>query len=466
MSKLFVALPSEFYYWNGLDPIPYPFRIYFLCDNWKHDEDLENLPQHVHFSNHPGYKLSRPHQFFEQYGDYVLRMLRMIKAGYTNSSYEIPPLNTSKILWNSNPEITGSHLTSETIGPLVDLAIQYLEELSPPKWTKLGLTRSQSAEIKSFLVAQEGDNAEGNLHRYISSAQFVCWRCPVHASQYLDSECLDQLKEFIHGRGGNIDMQQAAIRIDLRSTSEADQFLTLLTGVNHRFNISVNLDWEATQAYVKDFCLQFSKRKTVSLEIDGVTPLDNNPQAKEQYMFNPFAGCTKATELSPGLQFVKFVNYPLPQVYSVYFGQFSLQSKLSPARLAHSWADLQDDLKLFRDMVCSAQVASDCITAARVLQAVLWRHWHTDVTVVTTYGNSWSAVFDLKERMFVEVYSLHTACPKGVLYSGYLQRLTVDLGDLAFDQDFFRMVQINTALQELNVSYYGHSALYYAENII
>ncbi|KAG0322532.1 hypothetical protein BG000_002891 [Podila horticola] len=92
----------------------------------------EDMPQHVHLSDHPGYRLRQPEEFFQLFGDYVLRMLRMIKHGYSDSVYEIPPLDTFKILWNFNSDTVGNNLSKDTLESLIDRAIAYLQELSSP----------------------------------------------------------------------------------------------------------------------------------------------------------------------------------------------------------------------------------------------------------------------------------------------------------------------------------------------
>jgi len=65
-----------------------------MCDNQKEDGALEVLPQHVRLSNHPGYRIKRPYEFVQKYGDYILSLLQMIKHGYTDRFYDIPPLDT------------------------------------------------------------------------------------------------------------------------------------------------------------------------------------------------------------------------------------------------------------------------------------------------------------------------------------------------------------------------------------
>ncbi|KAG0324767.1 hypothetical protein BG000_002048 [Podila horticola] len=73
-------------------------------------------------------------------------------------------------------------------------------------------------------------------------------------------------------------MQQATINFELGSTTEAEQFLALLTGSNHIFNISIKLNWKTTRAFLEEFCREIADTGTVALEIDGVTP-DMFPKA-------------------------------------------------------------------------------------------------------------------------------------------------------------------------------------------
>ncbi|KAF9329472.1 hypothetical protein BG006_007458 [Podila minutissima] len=162
-SSLFIVLPSGLRGWDDSDSKTHHFRLYFLCDIRKTESAPKDSPQHVHLSNHPGYTLDQPLEFLQTYGDYVLRMLRMIKHGYSDDTYEIPPLKTLKIFWNCDPYVFSKYLTQRTIQSLVDKALLYLIQLAPPKSImEPGLTRHQSAAIRAYL--QEG-GAVADLHR-------------------------------------------------------------------------------------------------------------------------------------------------------------------------------------------------------------------------------------------------------------------------------------------------------------
>ncbi|KAG0009465.1 hypothetical protein BGZ82_004006, partial [Podila clonocystis] len=325
-----------------------------------------------------------------------------------------------------------------------------------------GLTRSQSAAIKAYLVVQNGGNAEGDLHRYIDYQQHVSWRCQAHKHQYFRRKSLGYLQEFVSVKGGQVNMQQARLGIVLQSSAEAGKFRGLLTGSKHAFNIAVNLNWKISRSYVKGLCQDIAKTKAVVLDIDGITT-HIHPQGYVHYTLNLIAG---RDDPDPGLQLITLLNYPKSREQCIYIGNFSLQSILSPARSAHSWVELRTDLEKFGNIVAKAEEPSECVTAARELRLVREKHGLTDTTSVTIHNEKWGAVFDLKEEAVVEAYSMDAACPKGVFSSGSLLKLTVDLCVLEFDKNFFKMINTNTNLEELNVSYNGHNVFYYIEHVV
>lgn len=463
VSSLFIALPSDLNLWDSSDPSTHRFQVHFLCDNWKHNGAAGDLPQHVHLSNHPGYSLKYPEEFFQEFGDYVLRVLQMIKSGYTNHLYEIPPLDTTKILWSCDPNVIGSHITKDTIAPLVDTAIAYLQELSPTKWRQnLGLTCTQSAMIKQiFLDLRDDDNAEGNLHRLIDSKQDVYWKCQAHAHQYLDIKSLEVLSEFVCGHGGYVDLRLARLGVELGSLVQANQFRALLFGGKHTFDIMIKLNWPATRSYVRELCMDIAKTNTPYLELDGIT-LDIHPLGNQQYRRNLFATDIIA---NTKLWVITLLNYPRPLEHCGHFGKYFLHFANSLARSPDNWIPAELSLNELVDLLPVLQDASAINTVAKDLQSALKKN-DSGVKTLAVFEESWNAIIDLDIGAFVEVHSRNMVCPKGVLTSGSLRTLGVHLGVFKFDQEFFEMARTNTELQELNVSYDGLNVLDYTEHIV
>ncbi|KAF8927942.1 hypothetical protein BGZ52_003916, partial [Haplosporangium bisporale] len=461
-SKFFIVLPADSGSWENSDLSSCQFRLYFLCDNSKDGVSLTGVPQHVHLSNHPGYNLKRPREFFHMYGDYVLRVLLMVKHGYSDNMYDIPALDTYKILWKQDTH-PGGNLIKYTIKNLIDGTIAYIQEISPPKWImEPGLTRSQSAAIKTYLDIQNGGNAEGDLHQYIDYKQHVSWGCKVHKQQYSCCKSLTFLQDFVFGQGGCVNMQQARLDIALQSSIEASYFRFLLTGSKHSFNIAISLNWKMSRDYIKELCQEIARTKAVVLDIDGITT-HIHPQGYMHYTRNFFMDQTGSDS---GLQLITLLKYPQPQEQCIYIGKFSLQSKLSPTRSAHSWVELRTDLEKFGRMVSNSEEPSKCITAAMELQSVQRKHGLSDTTSVTLHSEKWAIVFDLKEGVVIEAYSMDAGCPRAFCSSGTLCKLTVDLAELEFDKDFFQMIKTNTKLEELNVSHTGHDVIYFFEHIV
>ncbi|KAF9332224.1 hypothetical protein BG006_004912 [Podila minutissima] len=335
-----------------------------------------------------------------------------------------------KILWSCEPAVIGSHITTDTIADLIDKAISYLEEHSPPeRIMEPGLTRNQSAGIKDFLDVQPGEDTEGSLHRHIDSEQRVTWRCKVHQLQYFDPKPLTALKTFVQDHKGDIDMQQTTVRAVLRSSEVADQFRTLLKSTQQIFNLNLKLDLKASRVFLRDFCLDVARSKAVALDIDGVT-LETHPQGYVQYAHNLFAD--KVAPESQ-LQLITLVNYPRSQ---------------------------------FGKMVSLAAKASDCHRAAKTLQLTLNKHGYSANTLVTIHESGWSMVFIPEKGGVVEVYSHGAECPKGAFSCESLRELTVHMNNLELDKGFFQLVQTAASLQELNVSYCGHNVMYYIDSIV
>ncbi|KAF9385761.1 hypothetical protein CPB97_004497, partial [Podila verticillata] len=461
-SKLFIVLPSDLNALDGHDPSTHRFRLYFLCDNSMDAVAQKGAPQHVHLSNHPGYNLKRPQEFFRIYGDYVLRMLQLVRFGYSDNTYYTPLLATKNILWKDKSP-TGTTLSKQNITLLVDRAIAYIEHSSPPKWiVEPGMTRNQSAAIRDFLEVQPGDDAEGNLNRHIDSNQCVSWLCQMHKEQYFDWKLLKNLKKYLRGKQGHLDMQQAKLRVELKSHVEAEKFQRCIADSRHPFNLSITLNWSATRSHIENICKNVAQLKTVTLELDGITE-NVYPQGYVHYTRNIFADKVLA---ETGLQLVTISNYPVPGEQRIHLGQFSFKSKFPLSGSSRSWVELRTDLEKFGKLVSGAQAMSECKAAAKELQWVKKKHELSSSTLVTVHGEKWAAVFDLEEGTVIEAYSYDAACPKAIRSSGSLRKLTVDLRELEFDEEFFQIVNANTGLQHLNVSYESKTVFFYIEHMI
>lgn len=458
-SSLFIVLPTDLDSWDDTDTSTHHFRLYFLCEVWLRDNNVKGVSQHIHLSNHQGYDLIRPQEFLHTYGEHVLRVLDLIQRGYSDRNHGIPPLDTLGILWGCDSDIMDK-VSKDTIGPLVDKTIAYLQELSPSKWLpEVSLTRAQSAKIKEYLIVQDGDNAGGNLHRYIRSSQYVSWRCRTHAQQYLDPGSLESLEVFAHSHGGYIDVQRAKLKVELTSSTASDQFRAVLKDSKLRFDICVKLGWNATRSDVEELCSNIARTKAALLEIDGIT-LDTHPQNQVLHMSDLFGKSIR----QPKLRLILLLNYPRPNEQYIYTGNCSFQSTLAD-QTPYSWVDLRSDLVKFSTTVSDAHELPEWAGASRVIRSVLNKHGFEEVTRINVHHKYWEGTFDLEEGAFVEVYLHNMDCPAALLTSGSLRKMTVHL-DRNLDRVFFSLVQRSEKLQELNISAHGCDLFHLAARVI
>ncbi|KFH74095.1 hypothetical protein MVEG_01308 [Podila verticillata NRRL 6337] len=430
-----------------------------LCDC----RDEEGTLQQVHLSNHPGYRIRRPQDFFQTYGDYVLRVLHMVDRGYSDDYYTIPPLNTFDILSGCETAVTKGWLSKDTIESLVAKAITYLQDLSPPKWIKEpSLTRKQSAAVKTYLDVPDDMNTGGDLYQYINSGQNVHWICKEHAQQCFNEEALESLSDFVQSHNGHVNMHQATLQVDLGSTSEAEQFLVLLKGCFHTLNLSIKLNWKPSRPLLEKLCKDIATSGTVVLELDGITP-DVLPQGRVHYMNNLF-GDTIIPRTD--LEAVALLNYPRPQEQYLFVKDLALHLTSSPARSATNWIELKTIIETFSDLVYHGELASDDNAALIELMSAIEKNQLPAPTMITMGTSEWSKVLDLNEFTFTEAFSTDMDGQESVLFSGSLQKLTVHFKDLELEGELSYVVEANPLLQELNVSYFGHDVLYYTECIV
>ncbi|KFH74064.1 hypothetical protein MVEG_01277 [Podila verticillata NRRL 6337] len=270
VSTLFVVLPSDLDSWDDNDSSTHHFRIYFFCNVWVY-YTVDKKTSHPHFSNHPGFRLNRAKEFLQTYGNHALRVLQMIKR-YEDHN-KSPSLYTFQTLRGCDPNITVGQLSRNSIVFLIDKAISYLLDLSLPKQLNVRIGSHKIAAIKSYLVVQKDVGAEGELYRSIKNNELVNWFCKEHRPQKWNSESLDELKDHVRVHGGHIDVQQATLRVELGSETEAIQFLSLLKRTGYRFDISIKLKWNASRSIMETIYREITQTPSLVLEIDSSLPV-------------------------------------------------------------------------------------------------------------------------------------------------------------------------------------------------
>ncbi|KAG0021193.1 hypothetical protein BGZ81_009042 [Podila clonocystis] len=460
----FVVLPADLGSWDDSDPVTHNFRLYFLCDINKGESTVPDLPDHKHIANHPGYILVRPQEFFQTYGSYTLTMLKMVKNGFSERSHEIPSLDTLNILWCVDVDDSGNRLTKNTIRPLVDKAIDYLDGLSLPlRGSEKWLTERESVAIRDFLVVPDGGNVLGGLYRYTTKYDTWTWVCKQHAHEWIAPGTLEALVDFVHGCGGQVDLQEATISIELQSRQQADQFCTLLNGTEQRFHVSITLRWRDVSRHGLDTILQeIATAKVQHLDLDGV-PHGIHPHGVIDSKTDLFASLIQRNK---ELRSVTLLNYPRPQEQFTYIDVWgksvlSLHSKLQqPVKTKHWWMDLRNNVNNLLAAILSHK-RSSVLQRSQNLQNLLARDGYELVSSVSLYEAGWQGVFDLGEcilqQLHLDLLALDES-PKvwetTVVFQAleFLRTLTLDVTDFITDHEVARIVQKCPQLRELNIT--------------
>ncbi|KFH63400.1 hypothetical protein MVEG_10810 [Podila verticillata NRRL 6337] len=480
----FLALPADLRSWDDSDPTTQDFRIYFLCNVQLRESVQSSLPQHTHLSNHPGYNLIRPQEFFQIYGSCSLLFLKMVKLGFSAKKSVCPPLDTLDILWSFDPEVACNHITKDTIGPLIEKSISYLETLSLPPFRSEKWRESLKMDaIKNFLVVPEGSNPLGGLDRYTAPGGSLFWTCSQHGRQWIPSETWEALMDFVNGCGGHIDMQLATLSIELHSTQQADQFCILLDNTKQIIDVTIKFGWPASHKDLDNVVRKIAGTKVQHLVLDGVTH-SMHPQGNIEYEKDPFSEHTNSSSGNGVLLSVTVLNYPRPQEQSTYF---SSSHSYFPCRL--HWRQQQraeNGLWLTNLRTKNVEdVATAIVRNQREGLPKVLQHQHdllikagceTFFTLSMKQSN-WHGEFDMNQGTLraLQVYELSaldsdyssgrvmTVAP-GALQ--FLRTLTFDTSDPNIDRVIARTVQASPQLQELNISLQESRALERAEKIL
>lgn len=228
--RLFIVLPSDFGSWQDSDTTTHTFRLFFLCDpQASRDPQNEIIPRHMHFSNHPGYKVHQPQEFLRKYGEYILMLLETIKHGKIHKHDFLRQLDPGKT--STGRPYESCDLTSGRLGPLIDKTIAYILSLSPPRWSSKdpNLHPSETRDIKQYLDAEERNDVVGDLNRYCIGDR-TRWVCLGHLSCYVQIDDLQKLAQFVRNQKGSINIQSGISKsVSLRNIRRGSFSTTSMT---------------------------------------------------------------------------------------------------------------------------------------------------------------------------------------------------------------------------------------------
>lgn len=197
----------------------------------------------------------------------------------------------------------------------------------------------------------------------------------------------------------------AALKIELRSKQQADQFVSLLTSTIRRFDISVKLDWQATTTDLKHIFCRITRIEQVTLEIDGVTSLIHS-QDRVEHGTDFFGNFIPSNDQRiHKLHTVVLLNYPRPQERYIYTKSlkntkltYGLRCGLNSFLIGYRWQQLR---QVFDEIVVSDNIEwVEVSDLSRKLETALLRNGISDVTSLSLYDSSWQGLLDLRLKAF------------------------------------------------------------------
>ncbi|KAF9079529.1 hypothetical protein BGX23_003817, partial [Mortierella sp. AD031] len=272
--RRFVILPDSFRRCDPRKVVGERFRLYFLCecgelcsaDGDEKQASVGPIPieNQVHLANHDGYELTRPTEFFDRYGPYILGLLRILVHCLTVTATFIPEASLGV-----NPTqraLQGIESIADKTADAVAKSINFLEKrleasnsadlIKDTRSIQPGsgiadeisdLKALEGADLRrldSFLRNKDEDKILGNLYRITTYQGHVKWVCLDH---YQDSYRMFVMKTFIHTvekNGGHFYPQLGRAVITLKSNMVAKEFFQCLADQGTAVEeLDVTLDW-------------------------------------------------------------------------------------------------------------------------------------------------------------------------------------------------------------------------------
>ncbi|KAH7059940.1 hypothetical protein BKA57DRAFT_20269 [Linnemannia elongata] len=310
--RLFVVLPDSFSDWDPRNFVMERFRLYFLCEcggdcgsGTGQGASLEQpgidatmstrsitVKNSIHLAKHEGYELSRPTEFFDQYGPYVLGILRILQHCLTIAAMAAP---VAALADSSFKDVMdGVKSISESTIEAVDMSINILE-------TKLGdadsfatiasdghdntifenLAALEGADLRrldTFLRNNDKDKILGNLYRITTEQGHVKWVCFEHYKEKYRATALASFVQSVETGGGTYDPHLGQVTISLKSgTTSKDFFRRLVSQAPAVQTLDVTLDWAFGSADLVTLVDMVSKSNVKVVKLDLKDDYTSNP---------------------------------------------------------------------------------------------------------------------------------------------------------------------------------------------
>ncbi|KAG0311923.1 hypothetical protein BGZ97_011553 [Linnemannia gamsii] len=316
--RLFVIMPEQSKRIDLTSLIGKKYRLHFLCECSDHRKSVpdnvdvgrldrdDHFKNRVHLTEHPGYELSRPTEFFEQYGAFVLGTLKILKHCLQVASAIAPVAGlayggvTAAVRGLSS--FADSHLDKidESIDFLKDTLEKHQVNLrlgqdwdadsqrsdTSSQWSDTDSQYSQQSDhlqritalegadlrrLHTFLRCNDKDTVLGNLYRVTTDTGHVKWVCLKHYRDQYRTHKLTSFVQSVEATGGRYDWHFRIVTITLKTPIAAKEFLKRLVNDGstiHELHITYSWDFLSSDlSYLVDKISQ-SHVKVLHLDLD------------------------------------------------------------------------------------------------------------------------------------------------------------------------------------------------------
>ncbi|KAG0214200.1 hypothetical protein BGX31_001123, partial [Mortierella sp. GBA43] len=315
--RLFVVLPQDHSRWDYLNPFANRFRLYFLCECGEHTRSANSkMPHHIHLAKHEGYEIARPSEFFEQYGSYVLTILRMLKFGISVAGVVVPAI-PDLFLSDAIDQVTKDlDALKGSIGSGIDQAINYIEkgsydfETTDPMGNNEELEGVDLRKLDTFLKNKDENKVLGNLYRTVTGEGHVKWVCIDHYRENYQAKTIKLFRLLVISMEGLFDENVGRVEVDLHSRAQAEQFYSALEKAKSVYELKIDFNWELTYNDLKDLQSAIYKTNVGVLEIPHLRSTDSVGDLLNRLrQFNPIFDMMRHSSIRSMVLLVRNSNF-------------------------------------------------------------------------------------------------------------------------------------------------------------
>ncbi|KAG0265883.1 hypothetical protein BGZ95_003188 [Linnemannia exigua] len=298
--RRFVILPESYKTFDPRRVVKERFRLFFLCECGEQcsaDADQEKDASHpipaknqVHLANHAGYELTRPTEFYNRYGPYVLGMLRILKHCLVITSVVAPAVslahdqvsnvmqgvesiakNTVEAAINSSITFLEKELgNSDAADDVRDFrSLQPGDDLADMMSDLRALEGADLRRLDTFLRNADEDKILGNLYRIVTTMGHVKWVCLEHYNASYRAFAMKAFIQTVETAGGTYYPQLAKVVITLTSRTGCKDFFGHLAGqASTVAELDVTFKWGFGSSDLSTFVEDLARSNVTIVKLD------------------------------------------------------------------------------------------------------------------------------------------------------------------------------------------------------